>query len=835
MENMNKSNGDEALEFATNDAQQEAIATTEGPLLVLAGAGTGKTTVITKRIAYIVQSGLAQLTEVLAVTFTNKAAKEIYDRTLRELRKAGLHSYGTHFFDSWIGTFHSVCVRILRENVASTKYQPGFVIFAYDEQLKLIKQITNNSTVSKQLLSIISLYKDTHVFSTQKLGDVDVVALYEKYQSELLSHNAMDFGDIINNCCDLLEQNESIRTSYRNKFKYVSVDEYQDTNLTQNNFLKLITNENNNICCVGDDDQCIYTWRGAEVSNILEFESQYPQARIIKIEKNYRSQANILSIAEAIIARNTQRMSKSLIPHIASGTKVKIIEFEDHAQEARHIASVVSGAISQAKTAFQKSNNNIECNDSSTESNHKNAIQADTVTRAILVRTNSQIRPIEEELNKKQVPYQIIGEIRFYDRMEIKDTLAYLRAIIYKDDNIAFIRMMSTPKRGIGPILVDKIKLVASENKSSLQEACELICLGKEGIFSQHMQIAEKHSISSMQVHKILALIKFIQKWRHEVQHGLGIQLLIEGMLKEAGYLEMIAEQDAADASNASLKRADDDSGRFANIKELMKSSAEVVLQFEKEIIAQESADTEIQKPLDSEKEVVENNDNVENYFAGRVNKEESPEHRALFEANRVKAQAIGKFLDNVYFSSHADAAETNKLKIMTIHGAKGLEFDMVFLPGWEEVIIPSIRAIDDGGVRGLEEERRLAYVAITRAKHDLYVSHARSRQILGAWHKMSKSRFLDNMPQNNIEMMSYASHLGLSAPTQERFMHFSQNPLQAKESKPAGSNNKFGRGAIVTHIKFGRGIICSKKGEMIEVNFPCGVKKIMQNFLQSS
>lgn len=906
-----------------NPAQDEAINSTEGPLLVLAGAGTGKTTVLTKRIANIVFRDKATLNEILAVTFTNKAAKEIFDRTIIELSKNDSAYASTGFFYSWIGTFHSVCLKILRENIELIEdagYKPGFSIFAYDEQLKIVKMLTEKSSFSKQILSVISMYKETGSFQTERVGNFNVREMYSQYEKSLQQENAMDFGDIIMRCCEMLENNPTVQKHYQNKFKYILVDEYQDTNVIQSKLLSLLTNERKNICCVGDDDQCIYTWRGATIDNILNFEKQHANTRVIRIQQNYRSQANILKTAESVISNNNQRMIKSLIPQIKSGEPVRIISFDNYLDEANYISQTIKSIMTKSKIK--------------TDASEKQG--ADLRQIAILVRTSSQIRPIEEAISKKQIPYTIIGEMKFYDRMEIKDSIAYIRAITYMDDNMSFERIINTPKRSIGKTLIEKIKNVSRDNFISLQRACLLLSgisdssvntdskidhamntremgdreshtqqslFDNDGViinnahfhnsdiditsakrdsrnaynesekknqnqYRANCELAEQYGISLSQLKKIQQFMIMINKFRIMLKTGVEIKKFIRNLLCESGYILMIDEQDliedqVKDKSKVVNTRAE-------NIDELISNSHDII------------------STLNTANANANNSNKIKNQNGNSMNTVDNSIGQKLYiELNMSNAELL---LEHFYFLSNNHGDSDNSIKIITIHAAKGLEFETVFLPGWEEIIIPSVKSVEDNGIVGLEEERRLAYVAITRAKYNLYISHAHERQLHGSWNNMQQSRFIDeiitaskntspNTAINTENVDMNITQVGQSIKLLDYSRNISQHNLRNRYNKSGDKNatgvnsngsykdsvggqnqnqynnryippyshehktyvanfksearnDNFAIGNKVEHVKFGQGLIKNMHGDVIEVHFKSGVKKIMKNFL---
>lgn len=625
-----------------NDPQRQAVLHTEGPLLLLAGAGTGKTKVLTSRIANIINQNLAAAQNILAVTFTNKAAKEMMERVNSLISCAGLN----------IGTFHSIAARILRENAEhlNTNLDGKFTIIDQDDQIKLIKDIFKYKDIDskkyapKLIHIIISRWKDQGLLPS-KLSDSDITMpaqrvarlIYQEYQQNLLVSNVVDFGDLLLYNNELFINNPEILRYYQDKYKYILIDEYQDTNVVQYLWARMLASYSKNICCVGDDDQSIYGWRGAEVGNILRFEKDFPNAKVIKLEQNYRSTLPILSAAANIINNNKNRHCKTLWTAKESGEKVKIISCWNDKEEARFIASEIDRFVREGK----HSASNI----------------------AILVRAGFQTRSFEEAFINSAIPYKIIGGLRFYERMEIKDLLSYIRISLNQNDNLALERIINVPRRAIGGVSIAKIKNYALEqNISTFRAIKEML---EKGDFKAKMHEALEDFISK------------IESWQQRFNTQSPINAT-KALLEESGYLMMLKEE-----------KTDEALVRIENINEMLRAIAEF---------------SDI-------------NDFVE--------------HSSLVMENEVLETNFG-----------------GSVTIMTLHAAKGLEFDLVFLPGWEEGVFPHQRAINEEGEKGLEEERRIAYVGITRAKKDLYITFAESRRIFYEIVRSYPSRFLAEIPE---------------------------------------------------------------------------------------
>ncbi len=699
-----------------NPEQLDAVLSTDGPLLVLAGAGTGKTKVLTTRISHLLTERKAFPSQILAVTFTNKAAKEMKSRLQAQLdfQVDGL----------WLGTFHSIAAKILRRHSDLIGFTKDFTIIDTDDQLRLAKQIMKDYNIdekknpAKLFLYLIGRYKDKALTPEKVSGDVSnfangmLLQLYTEYQKRLKSLNAMDFGDLLLFNIELFLKHEDVFTEYSNKFKYILVDEYQDTNVCQYKWLKMLAQVRHNICCVGDDDQSIYGWRGAEVTNILMFDRDFPNAKIIRLERNYRSTNHILAAASGIIAHNKERHGKELWTDKNNGAKIKLNSFYDEREEARYIAEEIEALQQLSKHPL----NEI----------------------AILVRAGYQTRSFEESLNFLRIPYRIIGGFKFYERVEIKDTLAYIRVLVNPGDGLAFERIVNTPKRGVGLATLQEIHIFSRSNNMSLITAT--------GELLQSGQIKGKQA-SSLQ--KLLADFKNWQEQLKSMPHW----QVVDNMLVESGYIDMWKGEGTEEAKE-----------RIDNIKELL---------------------------------------------------------RALEEFSDLP-----EYLEHVSLISDADNInDDSKVNIMTMHASKGLEFDSVFLAGWEEGIFPSQKSIDENGKSALEEERRLAYVGITRAKQNLYISYASNRRIYGSYQSSLPSRFIDELPDGHYEIVN---SFGLSYnkyKKQSEAISFSQ----------VANDDEFKKGERVFHIKFGYGAIIGIAGNIAEVAFEkSGVKKVLVDYLDS-
>ena len=629
-----------------NSNQKKAVLNLDGPCLIVAGAGSGKTKVLTTKVAHIVKKGKALPNQILCVTFTNKAAKEMKDRVSKILsnQDTGL---------PWFGTFHSICAKILRKHASAVNLSSNFTIIDQNDQVKLIKNICKAENIDikevapKYVLSAIDKWKNNGLIpakvipNKKNFNESGILKIYKIYQQKLLDLNACDFGDLIMHTVIIFEKNKDILSIYSNNFKYMLVDEYQDTNFIQNKWLNLLTHKFKNICCVGDDDQSIYSWRGAEIKNFLNFKHEYKNTKIIKLEENYRSTQNILSTASKLISYNEDRLGKRLWTSGEEGELVKVNCYKNAKEEAINISDII-----EQKLKDKFSLNNV----------------------AILVRAIFQTREFEERFLKIGMGYRIIGGIKFYERAEIKDCVAYLRLIFQKKDDLAFDRIINTPKRSIGDTTIKQINEFSTKHKICLEDASK--------------KLIELNLIKPKTKIGLFKILNLLTKWRSDLLKK-DHRKLMQIVLDESGYSAMLKNKKDLENEN-----------RLENIKELLNAMREF--------------------------------DNLESFL----------EHVAL--ATAIDRDWEGK-----------------KINLMTIHASKGLEFDVVFLPGWEEGLFPHQKSMDEKGKAGLEEERRLAYVGITRAKKLSYISFAMNRFYQGDWIDCLASRFINELPDKNIEQVN--------------------------------------------------------------------------------
>ena len=631
-----------------NEAQKEATTYLDGPLLIVAGAGSGKTKVLTSRIAHIIAEKKAFPNQILAVTFTNKASKEMQDRISRMLGSAAVGL-------SWLGTFHSICAKLLRKHASAANLNSNFTIIDTDDQIRLVKNICKAENIDvkqlspKYVLAIIDrwknkgLYPNEVIINHKDIYEKTILPVYKIYQQKLIELNVCDFGDLILHTVKILEKNNDIREIYSKNFKYILVDEYQDTNFIQSRWLNLLAQKNKNICCVGDDDQSIYSWRGAEIKNFLEFDQIYENTKVIRLEENYRSTQNILTVASNLIANNQNRVGKNLKTSMADGDLIKLNCYKNGKDEAVGISDEIE------KIKKKYSLNNI----------------------AILVRAIFQTREFEERFLKIGLPYRILGGTKFYERAEIKDCVAYLRIIYQDKDDLAFERIVNNPKRSIGDSTLKQIHEFAKKESVCLEFAAR--------------KMIERNLIKPKTKIGLSFFLDSLSKWRNDLNiKNTGHIKLLQIILDESGYSAMLKNKKDLDNEN-----------RLENIKELLSAMKEF--------------------------------DNLESFL----------EHVSL-------ATSIDKDW------------EGQKINMMTMHAAKGLEFDAVFLPGWEEGLFPNQKSIEEKGQSGLEEERRLAYVGITRAKTKAIISFSMNRFYQGDWIDSMASRFIDELPEDYLEKNSF-------------------------------------------------------------------------------
>lgn len=781
-----------------NPAQREAVETLDGPVLMLAGAGTGKTKALTARIVHLLSTGRARTNEILAVTFTNKAAREMKERVGHML---GQPAEGM----PWLGTFHSICVKLLRRHAELAGLKSNFTILDTDDQIRLLKQLTQASGIDdkrwpvRMLASIIDDWKN-RALTPDRVPTADAAAynyrgieFYTQYQARLKELNAVDFGDLLLHMVVIFQDNPELLAQYHRWFRYVLVDEYQDTNVAQYLWLRLLAGGHKNICCVGDDDQSIYGWRGAEVGNILRFEKDFPGAKVIRLEQNYRSTAHILSAASGVIRGNEGRLGKELWTDSVDGEKVRLIGHWDGEEEARWIGEEIE--------AMQRGTRGL----------HPIGLNK----MAILVRASHQMRAFEDRFLTIGLPYRVIGGPRFYERLEIRDAMAYFRQVISPDDDLAFERIVNTPKRGLGDKAQQTIQTVARANGVSLVEGAKLavqdgLIKGKGGAALRRLvedlarwrqMLPRPAPVVPSAVDEVIddemaAVNARSEPSETDVTH----MELAEAILDESGYTTMWQNDKNPDSP-----------GRLENLKELVKA--------------------------------LENFENLQGFL----------EHVSLV-------------MDN----DKQDSEE--KVSIMTLHAAKGLEFPAVFLPGWEDGLFPSQRSMDETGLKGLEEERRLAYVGITRAEGICTISFAGNRRVFGQWQSQLPSRFIDELPEENVEVLTppglYGGGYGAAAPRaagggvasvrssiEERMSEADgyNSPgwkrMQARavrsdtSSKPikrgvvidATATSSFTVGDRVFHQKFGYGAIIAMEGDKLEVDFEkSGLKKVVSRFVSA-
>jgi len=740
---------------ALNEGQRAAVEALDGPVLVLAGAGTGKTRALTTRLAHLLITGKARSPgEILAVTFTNKAAKEMKDRVAALLNRPSVEGW-------WLGTFHAIAARILRRNPEAVGLKSNFTILDTDDQIRLMKQILQAENVDEKkwparaLLAIIGRWKDRGLtpekVSAGEAGDFArgrAVELYKAYQERLKTLNACDFGDLLLHNLTLFQNEPEVLADYHRRFRYVLVDEYQDTNVSQYLWLRLLAQGHKNICCVGDDDQSIYGWRGAEVGNILRFEEDFPGAKVVRLERNYRSTGRILAAASGLIAHNEGRLGKTLWTEDDEGEKIRIRGLWDGEAEARFVGEEIEALIARDKD------------------HPLNQV-------AILVRTGAQTREFEERFITLGLPYRVVGGPRFYERMEIRDALAYLRVLQQPADDLAFERVMNKPKRGLGDATLQTLYQTARAGGVPLTLAARRL------VDTDELRPAARRSLGK--------LLDDFDRWRGLMETTPHPELA-EIVLEESGYVEMWQNDKSLEAP-----------GRLENLKEFVNAMGEF--------------------------------------------------------------ENLAGFLEHVSLVMEAITQEDQDMvSIMTLHAAKGLEFDTVFLPGWEEGLFPNQRALDETGRKGLEEERRLAYVGLTRARKRVVISFAANRRMHGSWAAAIPSRFVDELPKEQVEVESDQGVYGAAASAfgggfgdggwggEWREARVSPGLQRARARRDQGSpryidvvptkvetiaSGAFQRGDRVFHQKFGYGSITSVEGERLNINFDkAGSKKVIAGFV---
>ncbi|MDU9002547.1 ATP-dependent helicase [Sedimentitalea todarodis] len=750
-----------------NPAQREAVEKLDGPMLMLAGAGTGKTKALTARIVHLMQTGAARPNEILAVTFTNKAAREMKNRV------GGMLGQSIEGMP-WLGTFHAICVKLLRRHAELAGLKSNFTILDTDDQIRLMKQLISATGIddkrwpARQLAGIIDGWKN-RALTPEKVPASDAgaynnmgVKLYAQYQARLKELNAVDFGDLLLHMVTIFQSHPDVLEQYQRWFRYILVDEYQDTNVAQYMWLRLLAASHRNICCVGDDDQSIYGWRGAEVGNILRFEKDFPGAHVVRLEQNYRSTPHILAAASGVIRGNEGRLGKELWTEAEGGEKVRLIGHWDGEEEARWIGEEIEAMQGGARGL--------------------RPIGLDEM--AILVRASHQMRVFEDRFLTIGLPYRVIGGPRFYERMEIRDAMAYFRVVVSPEDDLAFERIVNTPKRGLGDKAQQTIQTTARANGVPLIEGARLAV--QDGLIKGKGAAA------------LAGLVEGIARWgRMADDAGMTHMELAEIILDESGYTGHWQNDKTPEAP-----------GRLENLKELIKA--------------------------------LEGFENLLGFL----------EHVSLIMDNEKD-----------------DAGQ--KVSIMTLHAAKGLEFPAVFLPGWEDGLFPSQRSMDESGLKGLEEERRLAYVGITRAEELCTISFAGNRRVFGQWQSQLPSRFIDELPEEHVEVLTppglYGGGYGAAGMAQQPDVQSDiservaradgyNSPgwkrLQARAgerglSQPKESRNtvidmsavsSFVIGERVFHQKFGYGAITGIEGDKLEIDFEkAGSKKVVARFVSAS
>jgi DNA helicase-2/ATP-dependent DNA helicase PcrA len=746
-----------------NAEQRAAVEALDGPVLVLAGAGTGKTRVLTTRIAHILATGGAYPSQILAVTFTNKAAREMKERVAV---LAGPVAEGM----PWLGTFHAIATKIIRRHAELVGLKSSFTILDTDDQIRLLKQVLAAENIDDKRWPARSLAYQIDAWKNRGLDPAHVPAgeaaafangkgqsLYALYQERLKILNAADFGDLLLECLRLFRENPDVLKDYQTRFRFMLVDEYQDTNTVQYLWLRLLAQGRHNVCCVGDDDQSIYGWRGADVDNILRFETDFPGAKIIRLERNYRSTGHILGVAAGLIAHNQGRLGKTLFTDDEDGEMPTVTGVWDSEEEARTVGDEIE--------ALQRKGHALE-------------------DVAILVRASFQMREFEERFITLGLPYRVIGGPRFYERAEIRDALAYLRCVAQPDDDLAFERIFNVPKRGLGDATLQLLHDHARRERMSLMQSVRLM--------------VETEDLKPKQRQVLRELLADFARWRALIDAKPQGELA-EMILEESGYTDMWKKDRTAEAA-----------GRLENLKELVRSM------------------------------------------------EEFPD--------------LSAFLEHVSLVMEAETKDVeDRVSIMTLHAAKGLEFETVFLPGWEEGLFPHQRSLDEQGRAGLEEERRLAYVGLTRAKRHAKIYFATNRRIRGLWQTTIPSRFIDELPSDRVEVVEAASGNAYGGYAQSRFANMDtysssyatpgwqraqartqedakykntqskssprHAPMQIEGELVAKSSvgSSFAKGLRVFHVKFGNGTVAAVDGNKLTVDFDkAGRKMVLETFVQA-
>ena len=731
-----------------NREQREVVAHGDGPLLVLAGAGTGKTSALTARLADLLRSGRTTPWRILAVTFTNKAAREMRERVAAQL--GGDESLRPE----WMGTFHSLSARILRRNAEFAGLQPGFAILDRDDSTRLLQEILRDFNIDRKQWTPKAMAAWIDRWKNRALGPADVpedeagqlaggrgADIYREYAKRLASLNAADFGDLIMLVVRIFRTHPDVAERYRQQFRHILVDEYQDVNVAQYLWLRLIAEDDGNICCVGDDDQAVYGWRGAEVGHILRFERDFPSARIIRLEQNYRSTKHILSVGASLLKANSARLGKTLWSDLGDGRKVRVGCFEDGLAEARWIADEVESV-----------------------SGSRNPGRVPPAEIAILVRASFLMNVLETQLAASGIPYRVVGGARFFDRMEVRDAVSYLHLATFPHAFLAFSRIANRPRRGLGPVSVAAVRQAGQMRDLPVVEAARTA-------------LAESR-IRGKAGPELAALADQIQGWQEACREGERPADLGARILAESGYLAMWKNEKTPDAA-----------GRVENLNELL--------------------------------------------------------------STLEQHESVSAFLERVALLNEEETESgPERINLMTIHAAKGLEFDTVFLPGWEDEVFPSPRSLEERRPYGLEEERRIAHVAVTRARRSIAITHAARRLAFGSFQYRSPSRFLSELPDTSVELMedgfdfempSASSRLETAAARTEQYLSPGWSRMQKNLSTASdGIAKRSGDGSLqrfkvrerVFHKKFGYGEVQRADDKHVQVAFQTGVKTVLATFL---
>jgi DNA helicase-2/ATP-dependent DNA helicase PcrA len=814
-----------------NPAQRDAVEALHGPVLMLAGAGTGKTKALTTRIAHLLTTGSARTNEILAVTFTNKAAREMKERV------AGLLGQTVEGMP-WMGTFHSICVKLLRRHAELVGLKTNFTILDTDDQIRLLKQLIVANNIDEKrwparlLSGVIDNWKN-RAWTPETLPASEAQAfndrgpeLYAQYQERLKTLNACDFGDLLLHMVTIFQQHDDILAKYQSWFRYILVDEYQDTNVAQYLWLRLLAAGHKNICCVGDDDQSIYGWRGAEVGNILRFEKDFPGAKVVRLEQNYRSTAHILAAASGVIAGNADRLGKELWTEAEGGEKVRLIGHWDGDEEARWVGEEIEAMQSGTRGRAGMSLDDM----------------------AILVRASHQMRAFEDRFLTIGLPYRVIGGPRFYERLEIRDAMAYFRLAVSQDDDLAFERIVNTPRRGLGDKAVQTIQMLARTNGVSLVEGARIA--------------VENGAIKGKGGKGLAELVGNLDRWHAQLIGAQSVPLwtfapqqttndihsesvegeVFEGDLKE-NYQSPLDELGGTNDGPHGPAFKEEQVGRFERLSPAGGEENHIEMA---EMILEESGYTTMWL-----------NDKTPEAPGRLENLKELVKALESFENLQGFLEHVSLIMDN-----DTDDAE-EKVTIMTLHAAKGLEYPAVFLPGWEDGLFPSQRSMDESGLKGLEEERRLAYVGITRAEEVCTISFAANRRVYGQWQSQLPSRFVDELPEAHVEVLTApglygggyggmsgdfgGSRLEEKASRADAYNSPGWKRMQAQgslRSKPAPNEAKglvidatavssFTQGDRVFHTKFGYGTVMGIEGDKLDIEFDkAGAKKVVSKFI---